>query len=1624
MARQDEQGPFFVERMVRESSAQQLAAAAAALDDAASRIREGLARLDPGLQLDGYDEVTSTIRVRTAGGRTLTAEVAFDSLGPTRSQRVEAVVGDAASTSRARITIGDSVVGDPGRLASLLAVHVVGAVELVRQDEFLEVPNTLAPAARPSRKQSATDLARLAAIEQASLIDEPDIVVALLAESGLLGDQPRARERAEAVWRRLESMDGSVARRMFDTRAEATEATVVAALQVALALAPGFATDAVVGAAIRDVTDPVVTVRVGDVVSHLPVEVVAPGDRGFAVRLVEGPDGAFRMQVRMDASDPAILVDAAGVLAEFGQRADGAEASAAQDARARVLTALHPVASRAERIMIRHFVDALPGLDDDLRALLMTEPGRVKRLDQPFGVPTDRGRLVLGRWVRRMLKSGGVSTNTGVVGVHFGRDPASILISVTTNTLGDLLQSQVDGGMAKVLPKVPLTLDAPKPADPRPPERHDGMSWGQAVKERIAFGVTGAAAVTGFMWAAGAGLGKILTGSGLMIGASLAQAAVNHAADPFEQSVTSKRGELEAHEPDQKRNDSAEAIYYLVNRIRSEVDTPTGDTRRHLEKALADVEAMIERTAPEVEHRLAEMRRRRNWLQPAWLRLQRITRRPAPRDEAFTYGMAHLPSALPPALTNPGRLFGHLVAGQAPSFYTGSAESPELMKANMVAANGRGPSLGKGWNQAIKQMADDAATTRAARALHHLRQTEQAIKAILDDGQVRQSRPEPSSGRREQHRRDKAAGIPYEMNLATQGRKWAGAFIGSMTATAPYLMWIDGLPGGNGWVWVAGHAFYDAMMGAAEVAGARIELLDTRIDRDRQLTEAADRLPYSMDEIAEAVRNRAEAGRAANEEIVPMRYPAPPSPARRRRDLRRGVVRIAVRGGIGIQRALASDLGLGPSLRPGDNEPDGVRLHRRDALAVNRLVEIARDLDRVVNNPAEVAAGAAGEHRLPVAQPPTMLRGYLRTELGRLGLLADQTGAAARWDAVVADVQRRFGLALDEGQLELAALRARYDEWPDQGQAEAVRDWVDDERRRDPLRHTVADAVDVMARNRWLSLQPLPGDAGMARHIRASPTGLLRVLTQDGEIELDVTVHDGGSPEIMGTLKPAPNGPHRLLVHPTLLGDPEKLATVLRAVVDRWHTDRLGGSATLIVFRPGEAEPEPTDEPTDNPTDNESTIDQSGASRLEIGAGTPMERADSVAPKSGIEAAAQAFPQSTSEALIESTPRSPVAERMGDAGLRVDDLALSDAERNRIFQEQILPTLTGVPRADRPPTAVFIGGQPGAGKKTLQAETADRLGAATIDSDDFLPLHPRYEELALADDRTVGGLIGPLTSPWWSQAAEYVREQRFDVVISSPMAGEVDVERLQEFRDAGYRIEVAYVAADGHTSELSVIDRYQQMRDAVGYGRWVPPATQEASLTGTLDVAEHCERDHLAHRVTVRQRGGEPVYDNVLTTEGTWRDPPGARAAIETERSRPWPASKAADFRGRKARLVDPERKPPLAPDLVDRVHDLERRAEEAHLLPPEPTSAQQAGREPSVPDPGLDRDRQDDRDDRRSGQPSQGASPGAIAAGLAFPVDTRGAVSHQKSGVPPATRPDRPAHEPQRPHRDNAPER
>lgn len=240
------------------------------------------------------------------------------------------------------------------------------------------------------------------------------------------------------------------------------------------------------------------------------------------------------------------------------------------------------------------------------------------------------------------------------------------------------------------------------------------------------------------------------------------------------------------------------------------------------------------------------------------------------------------------------------------------------------------------------------------------------------------------------------------------------------------------------------------------------------------------------------------------------------------------------------------------------------------------------------------------------------------------------------------------------------------------------------------------------------------------------------------------------------------------------------------------------------------------------------------------------------------------------------------------SGATPDDLGreLTDAEQDALFDLALRDRLTGTPRER--PRLLLLGGQPGSGKSTLQRLLLPVLppGTVSYDGDDLLRLSPDYEWAMTADDRAASTSVSAQVGGVHDRAMEHVRRGRHDVVCSHPL-GRADwaAQWVLGFREAGYRVEVAFVATHASNSRFSVFDRHERATRDQGFGRWLPELHHDRFYLGVPNTVEFLETHHLADSVYVLSREGEVLYAN-HRREGGWRSEPFGRIALEAERGR------------------------------------------------------------------------------------------------------------------------------------------
>jgi hypothetical protein len=237
---------------------------------------------------------------------------------------------------------------------------------------------------------------------------------------------------------------------------------------------------------------------------------------------------------------------------------------------------------------------------------------------------------------------------------------------------------------------------------------------------------------------------------------------------------------------------------------------------------------------------------------------------------------------------------------------------------------------------------------------------------------------------------------------------------------------------------------------------------------------------------------------------------------------------------------------------------------------------------------------------------------------------------------------------------------------------------------------------------------------------------------------------------------------------------------------------------------------------------------------------------------------------------------------------------LPPAENERIFREEIVPELlSGLQPQEKPRVAVFVIGQPGAGKTATSEAMLAQFppnSAVRIDADVLKTYHPDYSDLLDEDDRTAAVRVSPDGRLWTAKTEAYLIEKRANILIEETVRNPdyFTGPQLTRYRDVGYRVDVGLLAVPEALSRMGIAARYNQQIIDKGTGRLTPTENHDASYRAILTVAKAIDDDRLVDAVAVFRRGNVSLYSNRLTPAGDWQAPAGAATAIAQERGRVW----------------------------------------------------------------------------------------------------------------------------------------
>ncbi|WP_267882117.1 zeta toxin family protein [Streptomyces sp. NRRL F-2664] len=209
------------------------------------------------------------------------------------------------------------------------------------------------------------------------------------------------------------------------------------------------------------------------------------------------------------------------------------------------------------------------------------------------------------------------------------------------------------------------------------------------------------------------------------------------------------------------------------------------------------------------------------------------------------------------------------------------------------------------------------------------------------------------------------------------------------------------------------------------------------------------------------------------------------------------------------------------------------------------------------------------------------------------------------------------------------------------------------------------------------------------------------------------------------------------------------------------------------------------------------------------------------------------------------------------------------------------------------PRAVYVLGQPGAGKllAARMVRRAMRPGTTHLIGDDLKAQHPDYLQLLREDPRRAGAAIRADYRAWFTQAEQYVRERRGDVLNEgAPGSVEELFDSALPYAASGYPVELVVLVVREADSRQATALRYARSLQIGLTPRFTTRSGHRTCFHALTGVVTAAERHPAITAITVIRRDGRALLRHEAGGAGS------ASWALAAERARPYTEQEAAAF--------------------------------------------------------------------------------------------------------------------------------
>lgn len=187
------------------------------------------------------------------------------------------------------------------------------------------------------------------------------------------------------------------------------------------------------------------------------------------------------------------------------------------------------------------------------------------------------------------------------------------------------------------------------------------------------------------------------------------------------------------------------------------------------------------------------------------------------------------------------------------------------------------------------------------------------------------------------------------------------------------------------------------------------------------------------------------------------------------------------------------------------------------------------------------------------------------------------------------------------------------------------------------------------------------------------------------------------------------------------------------------------------------------------------------------------------------------------------------------------------------------------------PRAVFLGGQPGAGKTKMRDLASDEIPSVLINGDDLREYHPMYESLKLSDPARASYLVNEDVSLWMKRLIRQTAEEKRNIIIDGTFGNNDQnmlADTMRSYKERGYDVELWVIAVPAEFSKLGIYLRNELQIKNTGAGRFVSMKVHDVNYKNLPANIRMAVTSKLAEKVrifgrTVEKSEGKFVNNKV-----------------------------------------------------------------------------------------------------------------------------------------------------------------